>query len=140
LEVWVSSGQPISSWDREASEELPSIKIGLAPERPLLGALLDARVEAMYREGLIDETRALLERFPRTVRPFGTIGYKEAVALIHGERTEAEAIAETRRRTRAYAKRQTTWLRSERNVHWLDANDRDHAYEAATRLLTEVES
>jgi tRNA dimethylallyltransferase len=140
LEVWISSGRPISSWDRHAPDELPSIKIALAPERGLLGATLDARVEAMFREGLVDETRSLLERFPPTVRPFGTIGYKEAVALLRGERTEAEAIAETRRRTRAYAKRQMTWLRSERNVHWLDANDRNHAYDAALRLMTEVES
>ncbi len=140
LEIWISSGRPISSWERDTSNDLPSIKIALAPERSLLGASLDARVEAMYREGLIDETRALLARFPPTVRPFGTIGYKEAVALLRCERTEAEAIAETRRRTRAYAKRQMTWLRSERNVHWLDANDRDHAHDAALRLITEVDS
>jgi len=140
LEVWICSGRPISSWERNDAEEPPSIKIALAPERSRLGAILDARVEAMYRAGLIDETRALLHRFPPQARPFGTIGYKEAVALIHGERTEAEAIAETRRRTRAYAKRQMTWLRSERNVQWLDANDRDHAYETALRLITEVES
>jgi tRNA dimethylallyltransferase len=140
LEVWICSGRPISSWERNDAEEFPSIKIALAPERSRLGAVLDARVEGMYRAGLVDETRALLERYPPSARPFGTIGYKEAAALIHGERTEAEAIAETRRRTRAYAKRQMTWLRSERNVQWLDANDQDHAYETALRLITEVES
>lgn len=140
LEVWICSGRPISGWERNDAEELPSIKIALAPERSRLGAVLDARVEGMYRAGLVDETRALLERYPPSARPFGTIGYKEAAALIHGERTEAEAIAETRRRTRAYAKRQMTWLRSERNVQWLDANDQDHAYETALRLITEVES
>lgn len=139
LEVWISSGRPISSWERDTSHELPSIKIALAPERSRLGASLDARVEAMYRQGLIEETRALLARFPPTVRPFGTIGYKEAVALLRGERTETDAISETRRRTRAYAKRQMTWLRSERNVHWLDANDPNHAHDAALRLITEVD-
>ena len=68
--------------------------------------MLDARVEAMFRAGLIEETRALLERYPATARPFGTIGYKEAAAVVRGEMSEADAIAETRRRTRAYAKRQ----------------------------------
>lgn len=138
LEVWITSGRPISSWDIETADELPSIKLALAVERGELGALLDARVEAMFRAGLIDETRALLERYPSTARPFGTIGYKEAAAVVRGEMTEAEAIAETRRRTRAYAKRQMTWLRAERNVHWIDAGDREQAFAAALRII-EVE-
>lgn len=136
LEVWIRSGRPISSWERDESDELPSIKLALAPDRKQLGAILDERVEAMYRAGLIEETRALLEKFPASARPFGTIGYKEAAAVVRGEITEAAAIAETRRRTRAYAKRQMTWLRSERNVQWLG----DHAHEAALRLITEGQS
>jgi tRNA dimethylallyltransferase len=136
LEVWIRSGRPISSWERDESEELPSIKLALAPDRKHLGAILDERVKSMYRAGLIEETRALLEKFPATARPFGTIGYKEAAAVVRGEITETAALAETRRRTRAYAKRQMTWLRSERNVQWLG----DHAYEAALRLITEGQS
>ena len=56
-------------------------------------------------------------------RPFGTIGYREATAVVGGTMTLDAAIAETKRRTRAYAKRQLTWLRSERNVHWLEAGN-----------------
>lgn len=119
LEVWIRSGRPISSWDRDAGEELPSIKIAMAIERPKLTQALDARVEAMYKAGLVEETRSLLERYPAASRPFGTIGYKEAAAVVRGELALADAIAETKRRTRAYAKRQMTWLRSERNVHWV---------------------
>ena len=136
LEVWITSGKPISSWERDV-DELPSIKLALDVERKRLGAMLDARVESMFRGGLIEETRALLERYPATARPFGTIGYKEAAAVVRGEMSEADALAETRRRTRAYAKRQRTWLRSERNVHWLDASDRDQAFAAALRIIEE---
>ena len=138
LEVWITSGKPISSWERDV-DELPSNKLALDMERKQLGAMLDARVDAMFRGGLIDETRALLERYPATARPFGTIGYKEAAAVIRGEMSEADAIAETRRRTRAYAKRQRTWLRAERNVHWLDASDKEQTFAAALRII-EVES
>lgn len=140
LEVWIRTGRPISSWQRAESEELPSIKIGLALDRARLASILDARVGAMMREGLVEETRALLLKFPRSAHPFGTIGYKEAAALLRGELSEEEAVAEIRRRTRAYAKRQRTWLRSERNVHWLDASDRNQTFEAALRLITEVDS
>jgi len=139
LEVWIASGKPISSWERDGDDELPSVKLALDLERKQLATMLDARIVAMFRAGLIDETRALLERHPATARPFGTIGYKEAAAVVHGEMSEANAIAETRRRTRAYAKRQRTWLRAERNVHWLDGSDREQAFAAALRVLADPE-
>ena len=135
LEVWITSGRPISSWEAEADEELPSIKLGLRVQRERLTAILDRRAAEMFRAGVVEETRALLERFPATARPFGTIGYKEAVAVVRGELSQAEAIAETARRTRAYAKRQMTWLRSERNVQWVDGDDREEAFAAALRII-----
>jgi tRNA dimethylallyltransferase len=135
LEVWITSGRPISSWEPDAESELPAIKIGLRADRAALVPILDARVERMYRDGLVDETRTLLARFDMTARPFGTIGYKEAAAVVRGEMTERDAIEETRRRTRAYAKRQMTWLRSERNVQWIDAGD--GALAAALRVIEE---
>lgn len=138
LEVWIRSGRPISSWERENDETTPTlntVKLALTIERPRLVAALNARVDAMYAGGLIDETRGLLERFPRDARPFGTIGYREAAAVVAGEMTREAAIEETKRRTRAYAKRQMTWLRSERNVQWIDANDREQAFAAALRLI-----
>jgi tRNA dimethylallyltransferase len=137
LEVWIRSGRPISTWERESGETTPAwnaLKLALTIERPRLVAALNARVEAMYANGLIDETRGLLERYPRDAKPFGTIGYREAAAVVAGDLTREAAIEETKRRTRAYAKRQMTWLRSERNVHWLDASDRDQAFAAALRL------
>jgi len=139
LEVWIVSGQPISIWQRPTpmAEEIPSIKIALALDRQQLVKSLDARVDAMYAAGLIEETRRLLQRYPPTARPFDAIGYREASAVISDRLTESQAIAETRRRTRAYAKRQVTWLRAERNVHWVDAADRDAAFATALRLVEE---
>lgn len=139
LEVWVTSRRPISSWERTARNERPSLKLGLKLDRATLVARLDARIAEMYRNGLLAETKALLERFPASTRPFGTIGYREAAAVVRGELTEEQAIAETMRRTRAYAKRQMTWLRSERNVQWLDAGKAEETFAAAMRLI-EVES
>jgi tRNA dimethylallyltransferase len=140
LEVWRVSGRPISEWERPAANsanEMAAIKIGLMMERRRLVERLEARVDAMYAAGLIDETRGLLERYPRTARPFGAIGYAEAAAVVMGEMDAAAAAAETKRRTRAYAKRQMTWLRSERNVQWIDVAAGD-AFEAAMQLLKET--
>jgi len=99
---------------------------------------LDHRVDAMYAAGLIDETRGLLAKYPRAARPFGTIGYAEAAAVVSGEMDADAAVAETKRRTRAYAKRQMTWLRAERNVQWIEATAGDETFAAAMRLLEET--
>jgi tRNA dimethylallyltransferase len=128
LEVWLITRRPISEWERPASRtagEMEATKIGLTMERRRLTERLDQRVEAMYAAGLVDETRGLLARYPRASRPFGAIGYAEAAAVALGEIAIDAAIAETKRRTRAYAKRQMTWLRSERNVQWIDVASED---------------
>jgi len=140
LEVWLVSGRPISEWERPAANtanEMAATKIGLMMERRALVERLDARVEAMYAAGLIDETRGLLGRYPRSARPFGAIGYAEAAAVAMGEMDAASAAAETKRRTRAYAKRQMTWMRAERNVQWIDVTNAD-PFEAAMRLAKET--
>ena len=136
LEVWLASGRSISTWERpsDAASDIDALKIGLDLDRPALVGRLDRRVEAMYRDGLVDETRALLSRFRQDARPFGTIGYREAVSVIAGTLDVPSAIAETRRRTRAYAKRQMTWLRSDRNVQWVPAANPEQTFAAAMRL------
>jgi len=89
----------------------------------------------MYASGLVEETKRLLAVYSRSARPFGAIGYREAAAVVAGELDLESAVTETKRRTRAYAKRQMTWLRAERNVHWIAAADRDKAFAAALRLI-----
>lgn len=138
LEVWMTSGSPISAWTPPAAaaeSDVIALKLALTLDRAEIVRRLDDRVEAMYRAGLVDETRALAQRYPAEARPFGTIGYREALAVVRGELTEEQAIGETRRRTRAYAKRQMTWLRSERNMHWLDAADEEETFRAAMQLV-----
>lgn len=138
LEVWLTSGKPISSWQRvtaETGEELHALKLGLKVDREVLHRRIDARAEAMFAAGLVEETEALLRRYPIGSRPFGTIGYKEAAAVIEGRMPREEAIRETARRTRAYAKRQMTWLRAERNMHWLEATTPEGVLRSAMQLI-----
>jgi tRNA dimethylallyltransferase len=141
LEVWLATGKAISTWERPTSTTAarPALRIALTQDRPRLRDTLDRRSAEMYAAGLVEETRGLLARHSQTARPFSAIGYKEAAGVVHRLMTERDALAETQRRTRAYAKRQMTWLRSEPSVHWLNAEDRIQTLEAALRLI-EVES
>lgn len=124
LEVWISTGRPISSYspDRPGlSSEMRTVQMALRLDRDELRRRLDARVARMFENGLVSETRRLLERWPSNARAFDAIGYREALELIRGETTELEAIERIRSRTWAYARRQLTWLRGEREMQWVDA-------------------
>lgn len=90
--------------------------------RRLLASQIDRRVEAMFASGLVEETRAAVDR-PGGIGPTAAqaAGYAEALAVIAGRMNVAEAVAVTQRRTRQLAKRQLTWLRSFKTAVWLGA-------------------
>ena len=123
LEVYLVSGQPISSWTPprpSSSLRYRTCRFAVPLPRSLLLERLDRRVDQMYEAGLIEETALLAQEYSTKGRPFEAIGYREALMVIGGQIELAEAISETKRRTRLYAKRQMTWLRSEQNLRWID--------------------
>ena len=81
---------------------------------------INQRVDEMFQRGLIGETRELLKKFSRNSQAFKAIGYRQAAASIEGKMTESEAIEETKKQSRHYAKRQLTWFRTDPSIHWLD--------------------
>lgn len=123
IELTVSEGQPASvtqSRPRAALSGFTVMKFGLAPNRAELYARLNQRSERMFREGLLQETAALLGTgLSPDSKPLQALGYKQAVAHLEGRLTIDEAIRQCQARTRQYAKRQMTWFRTEPNVRWL---------------------
>jgi len=124
VEVCLLEGQPLSRLFAERkTEPLPgfaTLKIALAPERTALYERLDRRCEAMFRAGLVEEIRQILAAgYSEDVKPFGSLGYAQALRVVRGEMTEGQAVKEAQQETRRYSKRQLTWLRRERDVHWL---------------------
>lgn len=117
----------------------PSGWIGLGVEPETHRRWIAARARAQFGAGLIDEARALRERYDPGLPAFSAIGYREAWAVLDGELTREAAIAEDARRNQAFAKRQRTWFRAEPDIAWLDATTgppRDAAVEAARALLS----
>ena len=99
--------------------------IGLTRPLSVLDRRVGERAEAMFRDGILDETRDLLERNldPDTPALTGH-GYAEAARHVAGEWSLDEAIAGTARRVRRYVRRQLSWFRRDRRIVWLDASDR----------------
>lgn len=106
------------------SQALPSVKIALEVDTPILYDRINKRVDSMVEQGLVDEVQRLLQNgFRDACTAQAAIGYKEIVAALDGECSMDEAIERIKQSTRRYSKRQRTWLRAEPGVHWIDAND-----------------
>lgn len=94
---------------------------GLTMDRPALYERIDARVDAMIAAGLQAEVDSLLaEGYRDALTAAQAIGYKELVPVAEGQMPLAEAIAQIKRASRRYAKRQLTWFRADSRMIWLD--------------------
>ncbi len=95
------------------------------------------RAREQLDTGLIEEARALRERFDPSLPAFSAIGYREAWAVLDGELTQAQALELDIRRNEQFARRQATWFRSEPDIEWLDAttSPADRAVAVARSLL-----
>lgn len=136
LEVGDLTGEPFSA-GLAARERpwRPYRQFGLDLDRATLVARLDERVRGMWRDGLLDEVRGLLPLgLERGVTASRAIGYAQAIAQLHGELDEAEAIAQTQSLTRRYARRQVGWFRRDASIETLDAAADDLAAQVDHRV------
>jgi len=124
MEVYLETGQTITEHNLRTQAIPPKytpIWFALKDaQRQALYDRIDRRVESMLQMGLIDEIQALLES---GISPKSTamqaIGYKEFVTALKGECSMEEATAQVQQSSRHYAKRQLTWFRRNKAIHWL---------------------
>lgn len=123
VEICMTTGQPYSSLRTNSCKERPFriIKIGLTRPRPLLYARIDERVKQMVANGLVEEARKVYPK--RQLNSLQTVGYKELFASFDGDYDLNRAIELIQQNSRHYAKRQMTWFRRDKDIHWLDAGE-----------------
>jgi tRNA dimethylallyltransferase len=137
IEVTLAARQPQSEqWQvrRNRLEGFRVLQMGLNPPRAALYARIDERAARMFDDGLLEETAAARERYGDACRALRSLGYAQAVAVLRGKMTRAEAIAAAQQGHRNYAKRQMTWFRRDKQIEWLagfgdDADVQAHAAE-----------
>lgn len=127
LEIYELTGKPKSYFDEETKkQEVPYdyFILGLDWDRETLYDRINRRVDWMIEEGLIEETKMLIERgYDWNLTALKAIGYKELRPYLEGESNLAEAITVLKRDSRHYAKRQMTWFRKEKRIHWLKMSE-----------------
>lgn len=104
----------------------PAVYLGLAVEPSVLRARIDARVERMFDNGLVEEVRGLLDQGLRGALTAGqAIGYKQVVAFLDGAVGLEACKDQIKVATHQYAKRQRTWFRKDARITWLGADELD---------------
>lgn len=122
-EIYESTGEIPSKVFAESQDpfEHKDLFVVLDRDRALLYERINARVLIMLEQGLIDECRSLLDQgYSLDHYPLRTIGYKEVIAHLSGDLSEADMVALIQKNTRNFAKRQLTWFRNHPYDHWID--------------------
>lgn len=122
LEIHALTGKPAS--EHRAAHAFAAARYEatlwvLDPPREQLYAAINARARAMFDAGLLEETRALVARGFRDAAPMGAVGYAQALACLEGRLTREQAIEDTAKKTRHYAKRQWTWFKKEPGARFI---------------------
>ena len=130
LEVCLMTGKPYSSLRTNPRKKRPFriVKIGLTRERHQLYDLINARVDEMISEGLIEEAQRL---YPfRHLNALNTVGYKELFDYFDGKCDLNTAIDKIKQHSRNYARKQLSWFKRDKEIHWMNLSDKKIDVEA----------
>lgn len=137
LEIYMLTGEKASVRAKRAAaapRRYRALKIGLSWPRAELYDRINRRVDIMFENGLVEEAKAIYERFP-TVTAGQAIGYKELFAYFEGKCSLEEAKEKIAMESRRYAKRQMSWLARDGQVFFIDAGDFDVLYKKSLQLI-----
>jgi tRNA dimethylallyltransferase len=140
LEVFESTGKPISLLQKQRSgiTDKYAVRIfclNLAREK--LYQRIDARVEKMFRQGLVAEVKKLLKlKLSRTAAC--ALGLKELRGYFEGKYDLAQAKSFLKRNSRRYAKRQLTWFRKDKRIEWVNISDKQSPQDIATIIAKKI--
>ena len=132
VELCLLTGQPytILRTNTTKMRSFRIVKVGLDRPRAELYARINERVKQMIADGLVDEAKAVYPK--RALNSLQTVGYRELFAYFDGEYDLNRAIELIQQNTRHYAKRQMTWFRRDKEIHWLNAKD---SYEKNSAII-----
>jgi len=139
IEVCLSSRRRMSEMWQQGRDSLVGFRIrrvGLDPKRAALYARINQRAEQMFEQGLVEETKRLLDRYGTSARPLGSLGYRQAVEFLRGGLNREQALQLIQQAHRNYAKRQMTWFRREPEVMWFEGFGEDTQIQQAVATAT----
>jgi tRNA dimethylallyltransferase len=128
LEIFHLTGKTMQEFQSTQQRDLlyHTALIGLTMDREKLYERINARVDVMMEEGLLQEVKSLYQQGLRDCQSIQAIGYKEIYEYLDGKISLQEAVENLKQNSRRYAKRQLTWFRNKMDVKWFDITDVDN--------------
>ena len=139
MEICLMTGKPYSSFRTNQPKQrgFNVIKIGLNMERAVLYDRINKRVDEMFREGLIEEAKAL---YPfRHLNSLNTVGYKELFDIFDEKINLEEAKEKVKANSRKYARKQLTWFSGDNAVNWFSPDKRNEIIAFLENRLRKVD-
>ncbi len=123
LEIYKETGKTKTEQEKESRKEVmyDYHVFSLNMEREILYDRINKRVDLMLKQGLIEEVKALLEKYKDFPTAMQGLGYKEVRDYLESTMTYDEMVEKIKMETRRYAKRQITWFKKNKETIWLDA-------------------
>ena len=122
IEIYTLTGKPISSFQVPKNPRYTYLGYFLYRNREELYRRIEERIYKQLKNGLISETRMLLN-YDRSITALQALGYKEMLEYLDGKITKREAVGLLIRRTKRFAKRQFTWFRKRHNFRWINLSN-----------------
>jgi tRNA dimethylallyltransferase len=114
---------------------IPALVLGIEIQRERLYQRIDDRIDRQMAEGLVDETKSLLDMgYPQSLPVLSGLGYGHMISYITGAQPLEDAVQRYKHATHAFARRQLTWFRKEPRLQWLNADEEDFVKAAALAI------
>ena len=127
IEFYRTTGIPISEHQemtKQKESRYEPLMLCVKWDRDVLYDRINKRVDIMMNDGLLDEVKQLMEMgYTKELNSMKGIGYKEIIDYFEGNMSLEDTVNLIKQSSRRYAKRQLTWFRRDKRIHWLDANE-----------------
>jgi len=129
LEYVMLADEPFLRAQKKLKPKFKTLIIGIKTDRETLYSKIDAKIDQMIKDGLVEEVRALISKYQSDLPALNTIGYKEIIDYLRDKISLKEAVTKIKTNTHAYVRRQETWFRKNKDIKWVSR------YEDAEKLV-----
>lgn len=141
IEYCRDTGEKFSEYNARERLREPAYNVKsfiLNMDRDLLYERIEKRIDIMVENGLVEEVKGLMEKYPENLVSMKGLGYKEIIGYLKGEYSFEEAIYILKRDTRHFARRQLTWFKHQSNGMWINMLDYESPKAAAEFIAKEI--
>jgi len=119
LEVAIKTKKPFSHQRKKGESLFDVLEIGLSLSEEKLKEKIEKRVNKMMKTGLIKEVKNLIKIYDKNLPTFDAIGYREIISYLNKKISLAEVIKKIKKNTWHFTKRQMTWFKRDKRIHWV---------------------